>query len=553
MTAGIIPGFIGGNYTICPEQFGAVGDGVTNNYTAFTDLISYFNSYVGSRSVPGVLELTAGAEYYLGTSVTFPSDMTIRTTGGAYGGCFKPNTGVVVTIQGNIDCGKTRLFNLSSGGTSEITMAQKVRMEWWGTSSGTNDCLEHAINSCCPGCTILLSGVYIIGAPNTISTTNNKGLAIIGEGGPNLGGTTNLPVLYIANNQSAGGAITVSGGGSANLFLDGFKIYGNKANQTVNARPVTISGAGTSDIYVGHLVIEDAKDIGFYISSGENIFIDELDLYNNGSYGYEAQEENTDNIFINKIHAFNSGITGVWGLNRTNANQIVSHDNTSNGITSAISLYALINEAIVYKNTSVGFAFTSTAHDTYIGKLITYNNGTRGVSTGATSNNNRVGTVIGFDNQGTPTQDQVVYAVATSGSNNSVGEWCHDGNMVARSFHVTATGYNQILLGQPAFQSVSYAATLTPDPGEGYAIKVGTLTGNLTVNNTSQYKRYTGCKMQFLFIQDATGGRSITWDSAYKTTWSNSGSVKDLYASIEFTYDGTYWLQTDYVPWHPVT
>lgn len=63
--------------------------------------------------------------------------------------------------------------------------------------------------------------------------------------------------------------------------------------------------------------------------------------------------------------------------------------------------------------------------------------------------------------------------------------------------------------------TIAYAATITPALPTGDAIyNIGTLTGNITVANPSGTP-FDGQMIQFLFIQDTTGGRTITWGGNY--------------------------------------
>jgi hypothetical protein len=58
-------------------------------------------------------------------------------------------------------------------------------------------------------------------------------------------------------------------------------------------------------------------------------------------------------------------------------------------------------------------------------------------------------------------------------------------------------------------QGPAYAATLTPDLTRGTTVAVGMLTGNITINLPSQMT--AGMRFTFIFYQDATGGRTVTW------------------------------------------
>ena len=67
----------------------------------------------------------------------------------------------------------------------------------------------------------------------------------------------------------------------------------------------------------------------------------------------------------------------------------------------------------------------------------------------------------------------------------------------------------------PVITSLAYAATITPTAGSAPAVvNLGTLTGNLAVAAPTAAP-YDGQTLTFRFVQDAAGGRVITWNAAY--------------------------------------
>ena len=90
-------------------------------------------------------------------------------------------------------------------------------------------------------------------------------------------------------------------------------------------------------------------------------------------------------------------------------------------------------------------------------------------------------------------------------------------------------------------QSPAFTASLTIDCAKGTIIKVGTLTGNVTINAPlNPEQRLT---LIFMFRQDATGSRTITWDAVFRTSANPTGGISQV-ASVMFSYDGTNWIQT---------
>ena len=91
-----------------------------------------------------------------------------------------------------------------------------------------------------------------------------------------------------------------------------------------------------------------------------------------------------------------------------------------------------------------------------------------------------------------------------------------------------------------ATQSVAYAATITPDAAVAQTVIVGTLTGGMTV--AAPTNPTLGKKLTFAFTQDATGGRTITWNAIFKKTADAAGAANTK-GTTEFVYDGTNWRQ----------
>jgi len=102
-----------------------------------------------------------------------------------------------------------------------------------------------------------------------------------------------------------------------------------------------------------------------------------------------------------------------------------------------------------------------------------------------------------------------------------------------------------------------FAAEYTPDPYAATTHIVGALTGNITIKKPSN--EHLGCPLRFIFLQDGTGGRTITWNEAFSTTYADTGNTLNKKLIIEFIYNavsskwqqvyisqsataGTYWI-----------
>ncbi len=87
--------------------------------------------------------------------------------------------------------------------------------------------------------------------------------------------------------------------------------------------------------------------------------------------------------------------------------------------------------------------------------------------------------------------------------------------------------------------------TQTPDPMNG-ELQLMTLGANITMNAPSFAR--TGMKLRFHIAQDATGGRTITWNAAYDLgSWKHKLSASSR-SEIGFIYNGTVWVAGDDSP-----
>lgn len=93
--------------------------------------------------------------------------------------------------------------------------------------------------------------------------------------------------------------------------------------------------------------------------------------------------------------------------------------------------------------------------------------------------------------------------------------------------------------GSRSRKPATFAASFTPDPTQGQIIAL-TLTGNITINAPIAGTFWPGLRMMFVLTQDATGGRTITWSSTYKTPLAETTTANTTTVA-EFVYDGTNW------------
>ena len=98
------------------------------------------------------------------------------------------------------------------------------------------------------------------------------------------------------------------------------------------------------------------------------------------------------------------------------------------------------------------------------------------------------------------------------------------------------------------FQSISYAASITPNVRNGGRITVGTLTGAITVNVPTN--GVAGDEITFRFVQDGTGSRAITWNAAFKAVGLAASGSANQAAVVRFRCEGSTWVQIGDAAWY---
>lgn len=91
-------------------------------------------------------------------------------------------------------------------------------------------------------------------------------------------------------------------------------------------------------------------------------------------------------------------------------------------------------------------------------------------------------------------------------------------------------------------QTIAYAASITPDPYLGGHIKVGNLTGAITINNPAN--GHAGSQMVLRLTQDGTGGRVVTFGGAYALLGPAIPTTASTTTVIGFSFDGTTWNES---------
>ncbi len=104
----------------------------------------------------------------------------------------------------------------------------------------------------------------------------------------------------------------------------------------------------------------------------------------------------------------------------------------------------------------------------------------------------------------------------------------------------STVGANLFGGSHPANMAVTFAASVTPDITAKAVVNRITLTGNITVNAPTH--PFLGARLTMDLLQDATGGRTTTFNAVFKVAWTPTTTANKR-NTITFEYDGTNWVQ----------
>lgn len=128
-------------------------------------------------------------------------------------------------------------------------------------------------------------------------------------------------------------------------------------------------------------------------------------------------------------------------------------------------------------------------------------------------------------------------------SNTTDQQWAAILNAADQYVWVSSLGTSN--LPNERSQTPVFAASFTPVLASGSYIQVDPLTDNITINAPTVPLAgvRAGDSIEFSFIQDGTGGRTITWNAAFATNYSNTGNVANTRYTIVFRWTGSVWKQ----------
>ena len=180
------------------KDYGAKGDGVTNDYIALTALLATIGA--NQREI----YLSSGT-YIIGTNLTIPSNISLIFANGAM---LSPNTGIIITINGGVQSNISQIFT----GIGTVTGSFKVPYilpQWWGAKADS-----------------ITDDTIAIQSARTVALAS-KGTLMFVAGIGNYRMSTPLNVTPAFNIQTFGNATLEAIGASTNGVVFGVGNYGS--------------------------------------------------------------------------------------------------------------------------------------------------------------------------------------------------------------------------------------------------------------------------------------------------------------------------------------
>jgi len=460
------------------------------------------------------------------------------------------SAGVTLTINGTLEAGRYQVFDGDGNVVFEDGAIDVVYPEWWGDDGNA---IQNAIDSLSSGTVSLGRGTSYTNCDNiqlkTSVNINGNGAILNGSGSSYIVSAIDVNQIYVQD------LYIIPGDNNTYCFYGRKVRYSHFENIFVGQRVPDIRG---SDSTIGFAITGGASGSGSY----ENTFKG-ITARNCGGDGIVLQMDDAEATpRINANHFFgihsigNSGhglvVIGAYGnlfagvhVEDNDGYGIVVGKTSGGAISYGNDFLSVWNEnnasGTVSLDTDCNSNRFTLANSWPIPDEFKATDGTIWVRMGAqpfASRNGFDAYAIGLrvyssetDSQPTSQYGKTNYRIGPGGSSplDTIMERGGPGTFLA-----TGGVANKK-------QDIAYSTSITPDIANGHNIKVGTLTGNITINEP--LNAVEGAVITFEFKQDGTGGRTVSWDPVFKHAWSDTGNAADKRCTISFIYNGTYWIQ----------
>lgn len=349
------------------------------------------------------------------------------------------------------------------------------------------------------------------------------------------------------------------------VVLEHFTIHGQRTSQTGDANLVHFTNlAGTVTHHAKHIirdlyleaVLGEALYLGAYMRESS---VDNVVIYNASTYGLhlaafgdsslshmDVGSCGSDCYYMENPSTCRFSSLKAWFAGQTVAGSRGFYLRNGNGNN--------FSDLTAQENSGAGFFAFGQAGDLLglsINGLVCDSNNTAGASHPGLSFNRVVGaTVAGLVSMKNANGLGTNFAVASldGGTANCRLVATYDPASVSWAILGTDIGANMVDLGQGSI-AATYGTNYTPTPYRHNEVRM-TLTGPITFNAPSVHSSQfpIGFRLRLVLTQDATGGRAVTLNAAYKTPAGFSLTTTPNTTSIlDFVCHGAAWRLTNWL------
>ncbi|MGB0664394.1 MAG: hypothetical protein ACPGMR_11475 [Pontibacterium sp.] len=335
---------------------------------------------------------------------------------------------------------------------------------------------------------------------------------------------------------------------SSKIVLSNFQLNGNRDTQTTGAGLIDLAhtnSAALARLFLSQLLIINSKEDGLRTGA----FTRDSIISNNVIYGSDGVGARiTADIIVNGLNVGNSGLQGLIAQNSCSISALKVWESANIDASKAqleITAPSVKCDAWLQDGAGDGLCINGVGHPSGVEScnlnIISENNGGDAVDID-TANYNRVSVTVRDRNGGFPTHSAGVrYRNGSEGNEVNITS----ANTTFTYLIDNADADNNItnITKRKRIKEQPYAFTFNPNALETETFKMTLSGGGVSVGAPSG--AYKNQKLSFIFVQDATGGRSISFNSVFKTAGTVSTTANST-SYFEFVFDGTSWIQQSF-------
>lgn len=358
------------------------------------------------------------------------------------------------------------------------------------------------------------------------------------------------------------------------ISVSDMTLLGNLGNQANTVHGIKFNGTGSTSEYTDmrsqmkNLMVQDFSGDGVTGSGRGVCQVTDVQAWNNQGHGFTFGVDS----YLTNCDAGQNGKDGFYLPSNTSLNNCKAwysgywNDGTTYGVQTA-------NVTAGYGN---GFHFDVSQSGAMSAGIYAQDNARVGIFIGAgsnrvsiagwtsDSNNNGTGATTfsnvqidasslvsmtggcSFDRNANTQHPAFALALSNSATSNIIQMTTNNFTATTKVSMSSNSWPNVVQVdGSSGSNNIAYGATVTPDLSKASLLNIGALTGNITIAAPSSSFN-TGNHLTIVFNQDGTGGRTVTWNAAFNTTWQPT-KIANSTSSISFTWDASTSL------WQPIS